>query len=67
MNGKQNRGNSWVALGTAGAIGAAAMYGISRMNRNGGLQQMAHNAQNSPAMKNLQQAVPGMEDNQESR
>ncbi|WP_262365302.1 hypothetical protein [Halobacillus karajensis] len=30
------RGNSWLAIGAAGAIGAAAMYGINRMNQNGG-------------------------------
>ncbi|CDQ21321.1 hypothetical protein [Halobacillus karajensis] len=46
MNGRQN-GTSWLALGTAGAIGAAAMYGVSRMNRNGGAQQMAQRARNS--------------------
>lgn len=52
------RRNSWLALGTAGAIGAAAMYGINRMNRNGGMQQVGQNVQNSEMAQNLQNALP---------
>lgn len=60
MNGRQN-GTSWLALGTAGAIGAAAMYGVSRMNRNGGVQQMAQRARNSQPAQNMQKALPDMD------
>ncbi|MCA0972066.1 hypothetical protein LCM20_15775 [Halobacillus litoralis] len=37
------RKRNWVALGTAGALGAAAMYGVTRMNQNGGFGQLAEN------------------------
>ncbi|SDZ77187.1 hypothetical protein SAMN05421743_101142 [Thalassobacillus cyri] len=58
MNGNQGQRNTWLALGTAGVVGAAAMYGISRMNRNGGLQQLTQNAQNSQVMKSIQNNLP---------
>lgn len=54
----QRRRNSWLALGTAGAIGAAAMYGMNRMNRNGGVQQAGQNIQNSQVAQSLKNALP---------
>ncbi|QAS52266.1 hypothetical protein [Halobacillus litoralis] len=57
MNGRQN-GSSWLSLGTAGAIGAAAMYGMSRINRNGGAKQMAERARNSQPVQNMQNTLP---------
>ncbi|MFC7061689.1 hypothetical protein [Halobacillus seohaensis] len=60
MNGQQGRRNSFLALGTAGAIGAATMYGVSRMNRNGGFKQVAERAKNNQAMQNLQNTLPNM-------
>ncbi|WP_101842503.1 hypothetical protein [Halobacillus sp. Marseille-P3879] len=60
MNGRRN-GTSWLALGTAGAIGAAAMYGFSRMNRNGGMQQLTQRARQSRPVQNMQKALPDMD------
>ncbi|MBA2176269.1 hypothetical protein H0266_15330 [Halobacillus locisalis] len=50
----KNRNTNWVALGTAGAIGAAAMYGVSRMNQNGTMQKAADNARQALSKESLQ-------------
>ncbi|KHE72786.1 hypothetical protein [Halobacillus sp. BBL2006] len=54
-----NRGRS-TSLLVAGAVGAAAMYGITRMNRNGGFRQLAQRARNNQAMENMRDNLPNM-------
>ncbi|ARI76897.1 hypothetical protein [Halobacillus mangrovi] len=61
MNGNRGRGTSMLI---AGAVGAAAMWGVTRMNRNGGgFRQMARRARNSQPMENMRDAMPNMGNN----
>ncbi|RWZ58031.1 hypothetical protein EQV77_09595 [Halobacillus fulvus] len=58
----ERRRTSWVALGAAGAIGAAAMYGATRMNRNNGWEQMADQARNVIPNQPMQQMGSSIQD-----
>ncbi|WP_079479159.1 hypothetical protein [Halobacillus salinus] len=57
------RKRNWVALGTAGAVGAAAMYGVSRMKQQGKLHRAGEAIQSAhqQSMENVQHALENNE------
>lgn len=51
------RKTNWVALGTAGAVGAAAMYGVTRMNQQNGRADNTRQVMGNDPMQRAGEAI----------